>query len=34
MVRTQSFDYCGLGSIPGQGTEILQAKKQTKYIVQ
>ena len=33
MVRTWRFHCCGLGSIPGQGTKILQAmqlKKQTK----
>ena len=30
LVRIWCFHWCGLGSIPGQGTEILQAKAQLK----
>ena len=30
MVRTLGFHYCGPGSIPGQGIEILQAAQEKK----
>jgi len=32
VVRTQHFHYQGLGSVPGQGTKILQAMPRSKKL--